>query len=185
MMHSGLFEEWRLPIATAISYFGGGEGGELCYYPDGAAGAATTYAPRHNTAVVLDTDTVFHGVDRVLGDETSLPALDDGVRLVHRGDGHWDVENDGAVVAKYREDELRCSISWKAYCFNDEDERRAWESHSDDLTLDLILDRLVADLRVRGVLGSEEQGGRGDIADADLGRLLIDTYIKFPAATPA
>src|SRR5688500_13223905 len=65
MRHSGLFERWRMPIATGIAYFGGGRGGELAYYPDGAGGAARTYAPKHNTAVMLDTDTVFHGVDRV------------------------------------------------------------------------------------------------------------------------
>src|ERR671933_1110490 len=26
MFHSGLFEDWRMPIATGISYFGGGRG---------------------------------------------------------------------------------------------------------------------------------------------------------------
>src|SRR5437879_3374583 len=69
MHHSRLFDAWRMPIATAISYFGQGGGGELAYYPDGPAGAAATYAPRHNTAVVLDTDSIFHGVDRVAGDD--------------------------------------------------------------------------------------------------------------------
>src|SRR5579864_6940548 len=81
MHHSGLFDHWRMPIATGISYFGGGQGGELAYYPDGAAGDAATYAPRHNTAVVLDTDSVFHGVDRVLGDEKELGRIRHSMRL--------------------------------------------------------------------------------------------------------
>ncbi len=44
MHHSGLFERWRMPIATGIAYFadeaaGAPEGGELAYWPDGADGA--------------------------------------------------------------------------------------------------------------------------------------------------
>src|SRR5437870_3325810 len=48
MHHAGRFESWRMPIATAIAYFGEGKGGELAYYPDGPAGDAATYPPRHN-----------------------------------------------------------------------------------------------------------------------------------------
>src|SRR3954453_22075863 len=39
MRHSGLFEEWRMPIATGICYFGAAQGGELAFYPEGAHGA--------------------------------------------------------------------------------------------------------------------------------------------------
>lgn len=106
MHHSGLFDEWRMPIATGVAYFGGGRGGELAYYPDGASGEAATYAPRHNTAVVLDTDTVFHGVEH-------------------------------------------------------------------------ILERLTADLCERGRLDAHDH----HLADAELGRLLIGTYVRFPAPT--
>jgi len=175
MHHSGLFDDWRMPIATGIAYFGGGEGGELAYYPDGPDGQPATYAPAHNTAVVLDTDSVFHGVDRVLGDERELASIRPGMRLVHDRDGSWPVRDGDRVVASYGEDELRLSVSWKAYCFADEAERSAWHDHTDDLALDPILDRLVADLTARGHLVGERP------PDADLGRLLIDTYIRFPA----
>jgi hypothetical protein len=73
MHHAGLFEDWRMPIATAVAYFGRGRGGEFAYYPEGPAGPPATYAPKHNTAVMVDTDSVFHGVDRVLGDESGMP----------------------------------------------------------------------------------------------------------------
>ena len=53
MHHSQLFDDWRMPIATGISYFGKGRGGELAYYPSGPAGPVVTYTPRHNSAVVL------------------------------------------------------------------------------------------------------------------------------------
>jgi hypothetical protein len=181
MRHSELFEDWRLRIATGIAYFGDAQGGDLAYYPEGAAGPAAVYAPRHNTAALLDTDSIFHGVDRVAGDDAPLAALKPGMRLHHDGDRRWTVRDDGgAVVAAYVTDDLRYSVSWKAYCFADAGERSAWEDHADDLELAVILDTLLGDLRRRGVL---EEGERP--SDGDLGKLLIDTYVEFPAAVPA
>jgi hypothetical protein len=179
MHHSGLFDAWRLPIATAITYFGGGRGGELAYYPDGPAGPAATYPPRHNTAAVLDTDTVFHGVDRVEGDDGPLRQFRPGMRLHPEADGRWTVRSaDGAtVLAEYADDDLRYSVSWKAYCFATDDERRAWADHADDLTLDRILADLVADLRARGRLAADDPVPD----DEELGRLLVDEYVRFPA----
>jgi hypothetical protein len=183
MHHSGLFERWRMPIATGISYFGGGQGGELAYYPDGASGDAATHKPGHNTAVVLDTDSVFHGVDRVLGDERELGRIRPGMRLFHEGDGRWTVRDgdtanrSDSVVCSYDEDEIRLSISWKAYCFVDQTEREAWRTNTDDLSLETILDTLVDDLRARGGLGADEERP----GDTELGRLLISEYTRFPA----
>lgn len=180
MHHAGLFDEWRMPIATGIAYFGEARGGELAYYPDGITGPAATFAPRHNTAAVLDTDTVFHGVDRVVGDDDGFASLRPGMRLRHDGDGRWHVADGDRRVAAYVTDDLRYSVSWKGYCFADEAERDAWADHRDDLTLEQILGRLVDDLVARRRLPSP--GARP--ADADLARLLIDEYIRFPAATP-
>ena len=181
MRHSELFEPWRLRIATGIAYFGEARGGELAYYPDGAAGAAAVYAPKHNTAALLDTDSVFHGVDRVAGDDEPLTRLKPGMRLHHDGDRQWTVRDGaGSVVAEYATVDLRYSVSWKAYCFADDEDRAAWEGHADDLELDVILDTLLADLRRRGALGADERP-----PDAELGKLLIDTYVEFPAPVPA
>jgi len=173
--HSGLFERWRMPIATGIAYFGGGRGGELAYYPDGAAGPAATYAPRHNTAAMLDTDSVFHGVDRVLGDDEPLSRIRPGMRLHHDGDDRWSVRDGDDVVAEYATDDLRYSVSWKAYCFADEAERTAWADHRDDLTLEVILDTLKADLG----------GVDPAMSDEELGKLLIERYVHFPAPVRA
>lgn len=168
--HSGLFEPWRMPIATAVMYFGKANGGALAYYPEGPDGAPAVFEPRHNTAAMLDTDTIFHGVDRVEGDDSALHDLRSGMRLRHDGDGTWTVRDGERVVATYGTDDLRYSLSWKGYCFADGVERDAWEQHTDDLTLDLILARLIDDL-----------GIERPASDADLGRLLIETYITFPA----
>ena len=68
-------------------------------------------------------------------------------------------------------------MSWKAYCFRDEHERDTWRDHRDDLTLDMILDRLVDDLAARGRVE------RNATRDGALGQLLIDEYIRFPVST--
>ncbi|MGH7289415.1 MAG: hypothetical protein ACREI8_15505 [Myxococcota bacterium] len=175
MLHSGLFEGWRRKIATGISYFGSAKGGALAFYPDGRDAPPRTLEARHNTAIVLDTDTVFHGVDRV--EETQpVPEVRPGMQLEWDGDG-WCFGGQHAPVARYRWDEVRFSVSWKAYCYRDEAERRVVDEHRDDLALDRILETLRAHLQRRGAsVPSDEHA---------LARLLIDTYIHFPAPAAA
>ena len=168
MHHSGLFDRWRMPIATAVTYFGSARGGAFAYYADGEY---RTFEPVHNTAVVLDTDSVFHGVDRVEGDESALAVLRSGQRLHHDGDGRWSLRSPGGdALASFTTDDLRYSVSWKGYCFADDAERAAWADHTDDLDLDLILSVLLDDL-----------GVERPVSDAELGKLLIDRYITFPS----
>jgi hypothetical protein len=185
MHHSGLFERWRMPIATGIAYFspeglGTPDGGELAYWPDGADADAVVMPTRHNTAIVLDTDSVFHGVDRVGAAETEPFALKPGNVLEHDGE-RWVLHPEAGsdeVLAAYGWDEIRFSVSWKAYCFADEAERDAWRTHADDLDLDVILAELVTDLRAQGLLTVDE------LSERDLALLLIDTYEQFPDPTP-
>jgi len=177
MHHSGLFDEHRMRIATAVGWFNDARGGAFAYYPDGAGSAAATIPARANTGIILDTDAVFHGVDPVerIG---AMPEMRPGMRLVFDGD-RWSLRDGDREHARYRWDEIRFSISWKAYCFADEGERRAWREHRDDLHLDHILDRLVADLRARGRVN----GARPE--PTALALLLIDEYVRFPAAEAA
>jgi hypothetical protein len=131
--------------------------------------------PRHNTAILLDTDSVFHGVDRV-DPGTKVAALRPGMHLCYDGEGKWTIRAGDTVVARYDWENIRFSISWKAYCFADEAERRAWRDHTDDLQLDAILDRLVDDLRARGRIDGKRPQPN------DLALMMIDEYIRFPAA---
>jgi hypothetical protein len=175
MHHSGLFDAWRMPIVTGVSWFSECAGGEFVFYPEGAGGAPVALPAKRNTAILLDTDSVFHGVDRV-GIDAALAPLRPGMHLVCDGGGRWSVRDGDAGIASFTWNELRFSISWKAYCFTDDAERRAWREHSDDLALDAILSRLLADLRDRGRV-------QGDTPTAtDLALLIIDEYIKFPAS---
>jgi hypothetical protein len=176
MHHSGLFEPWRMPIATGVAWFHDCEGGEFAYYPDGADGAPVAHQVHTNTALVFDADSVFHGVDRIASTSDDMPPLKPGMRLTYAGDKNWvALTEDGATeVARYRWDELRFSVSWKAYCFANERERDAWRAGGDDLRLDAVLERLINDLRARerivGPLPST----------TEIALLIIDEYIVFP-----
>jgi hypothetical protein len=177
MHHSGLFDRWRLPIVTAVAYFDQCEGGEFAFYPDGADGEAHVLPVRHNTAVILDTDTVFHGVDRVAERGKPLPALRPGMRLAFGGDATWRVGSDDATLARYRWGEIRFSVSWKAYCYADDGERRTVLEHRDDLSRAKVLEILGDDLRRRGRIATSEPDPR------TLALAIIEEYVRFPAAT--
>ena len=177
MLHAGLFDAWRRHIATGIAYFGDCTGGALAFYPDGAGAPPRTIPARHNTAVVLDTDTVFHGVDRVRS-AGGAPPFRPGMRLAF-DDGGWRLFEGDETLARYRWEEIRFSVSWKAYCYEDEAERRLAERHEDDLGLPRILDTLEADLRRRGRL----EGARPP-EDAFALRL-IEEYVRFPQSAAA
>ena len=176
MRHSGLFEAWRMPIATAVAWFHDCRGGEFAFYPEGAGAPPRAHPVRYNTALLLDTDSVFHGVDRVGEVRTPIAPLRPGMRLAPAGQGWWEVRNGERRVARYRWEDLRFSISWKAYCFADEVERQAWAEHRDDLGVDAVVARLTADLRDRSIIGAEVPRGN------ELVDLLIDTYVHYPRA---
>jgi hypothetical protein len=180
MHHSGLFDPWRLHIATGIAWFQDSDDGELRYWPDGPAGDAVVHKVQANTALVLDTDSVFHGVDPV-APEVEPPAVKPGAGLVAGDGGRWRLSDaDGTPVADYAWDDLRFSVSWKAYCFADEAERRAWREHTDDLSTEAIVRRLVDDLVAHDRVAPDVP------VDRDLGLLMIDEYVRYPATpTPS
>lgn len=177
MHHSGLFEDHRMPIATGVSWFHDCDGGEFAYWPTGADGPPRQHAVRYNTAVVLDADSVFHGVDRIASDLPEMAPLRPGMRLEPIGSGRWAVRDGDEVAAMHDWNELRFSVSWKAYCFTDEDEQRTWRDHADDLSLAVVVDRLVDDLRDRGEITGDAP------EDPALSQLIIDSYIRFPSTT--
>jgi len=96
------------------------------YYPDGADRPVRAYDVRFNTALVMDTDSVFHGVDRVTETDRPMPTFLPRMRLQAEGDGNWIVR--------------------------DEAERETWKTASGDLSIDTVLGTLCDDLRERGRL---------------------------------
>jgi hypothetical protein len=175
MHHSGLFEQWRMPIATGVSWYHDCAGGEFAYWPSGAAEAPVAHAVHRDTALVLDADSVFHGVDRIASTANEIAPLKPGMALEFAGGGEWAVREGDAEIARYRWDELRFSVSWKAYCFEDAAEQAAWREHADDLSMDSVVQRFIDDLRSRGRLDDQPV-----TVGPELGQVIIDEYIRFP-----
>ena len=144
--------------------------------PEGPQGPRESMPAVHNTAILIDTDTVFHGVERVTS-KAIFPEIDKGATLTFKGGDQWSLANlNGLEAARYSWSDLRYSISWKAYCFKDEAEKAMWSDKSDDLTLDRILDVLEAALRSRGVLTMQ----RPD--PTSFAQMLVNEFIRFPMA---
>lgn len=175
MLHSGLFDAWRIPIATCVSWFGKAKGGAFTFFPHGPNAQREAIPAAHNSAIIIDTDQVFHGVERVSQKQIALPPIEKTARLHFMGDDVWQLRDGAAVLGDYNWSEIRYSISWKAYCFTDAAERDLWAAGADDLSVDFIVTRLEEALRAQGVL----HGDRPE--PTAFARLLVDHFVRFPA----
>lgn len=175
MLHSGLFDEWRIPIVTCVSWFGAAKGGAFTFYPEGIEGDRESIPASHNSAILIDTDTVFHGVERVARQDVEMPEITAETRLHYLGDDQWQLRNGETELEEFGWPDLRYSISWKAYCFRDDDEKQLWQDGSDNLTVDFILERLENQLRQMGVL----EGPRPE--PTTFAMMLVKTFVRFPS----
>ncbi len=175
MLHSGLFDEWRIPIVTCVSWFGAIKGGAFTFYPNGVDGNRESIPASHNSAILIDTDSVFHGVERVAREQVEMPQITAETRLHYLGDDNWQLRNGDEELENISWPELRYSISWKAYCFRDEDEKRLWQDGTDNLAVDFILDRLENELRRIGIL----EGPRPE--PTTFAMMLVKSFVRFPS----
>ncbi len=148
---SGLFERWRVKVATAVAWYYDGPNGGFSYWPDGGAAPEVTIEPPSNTAVVGDNDFMYHRVEAV-GDGRfamvpidSLLSFDDAAR-------RWRITKGDRDFGDFGRDDIRISISWKAECFHDAEEARVFDEHLDDITFDQVLDTWQADCAARGIV---------------------------------
>lgn len=181
MHHSGLFADRRIATATAVAYVEGGVGGEFAYYEKG--NEPTVMAPGAGNAVVLDADTVFHAVLPVGASDELPPENRAFMRLSRQGHRRWRLTSRGSEgpdgtedMASYSSDQLRYSISRKAYCFADKRQHEAWQQGVDPLVPEEVIGRLLDVLVDRGVLESRQHA----LSDAELAALLIGEFIPFP-----
>jgi len=153
MGYSGLFHAWAIPVASAITWFYEGEGGAFEYWPQGLDGpSSSARTPYTNCAVLADNEYTYHRVGQIGRPEDFLPAneVDYDARL-HLVDRRWEIRSAERLIAAYDYPRVRLSVLWKAFCFRDEAEERAWQAHSDDLTPQRVVDIFGADLRRRGL----------------------------------
>ena len=81
------------------------------------------------------------------------------------------------MIRRYRPEEMRLLVHWSAELYADREEAEKAFDHSDDLTTDVVFERLLADLRARGVKVAEPTD---PLHDSDFIRALIATYTIAP-----
>jgi hypothetical protein len=157
MKTSGLFEAWRTKIATGVSWFYAGNGGDFHYWPDGPDGpAAIERSPYDNVGVLADNESTFHGVTSLgAPGATMAEGISRRSRLVRSGSG-WDVHDaEGNALARFGDDEVRITVSWKADVFASATEVMLHDLGEDPLTLQTVVELLQKDLAARGITVSE------------------------------
>ncbi|GCD95948.1 hypothetical protein [Embleya hyalina] len=187
MGRSGLFTDHLVKMAQVITWWYLGENGTFTYWPDGPLGDPKRLDhPLWNKGVVVQNEAMFHRGDPVGRlDERDTPGLKNRSLLgwdASRDD--WAITTDGEAIRRYRPEEMRLLVHWNAEVYADRDELAKNMDHTDDLTHDIVFERLLADLRARGVEVAEPSD---PMNDKDFIRALIATYTIAPTtdwATP-
>lgn len=166
MGYSGLFHEWAIPVASAITWFYDGEGGQFEYWPDGPAAPSRTERPPYsNMCVVADNEYMYHRVGATgrpeeYWAEDSVPYE----ALLERTDEGWLMRDGGTELARFPYRKVRLSVLWKAYCFETEAMAQSFDDHSHDLNPDKVTELFCADLERRGETFSEPSDIHADPA---------------------
>ena len=138
---SRAFEDVRITIVTAVSWFHTGERGYFRYWPEGIDNPSIRHEDMWNTAVVGDNDFMFHKVERVGRDDQSrVEGLTIDSTLDHDG-ADWQVLEAGSSLATYADDDVRISLSWKARVYPSPAAQEAAEAGTGALADDTILTR--------------------------------------------
>lgn len=164
MGYSGLFHEWAIPVASAITWFYDGQGGEFEYWPDGPTAPSRTERPPYsNMCVVADNEYMYHRVGATgrpeeYWAEDSIPYE---TLLERTGEG-WSMRHGERELARFPYGQVRLSVLWKAYCFRTAAMAASFDDHSHDLTPDMVTELFCADLSRRGETFSEPTDIHGD-----------------------
>jgi hypothetical protein len=175
MKTSGLFEAWRTKIATGVSWFYAGPGGDFLYWPDGPGGPmAVERSPYDNVSVLADNESTFHGVAALGPPGATMPeGLSRESRLVRSKSG-WDIHDaKGSNQAHFGDDEVRITVSWKADVFANVAEAERHDRGDDALTLETVVGLIQNDLRAREI---DVGAPRDPLADQAWISILAATY---------
>jgi hypothetical protein len=180
MGKSGLFREHMVKMGQVITWWYLGQNGTFTYWPDGPLGEPKVLEhPLWNKGVVVQNEMMFHRGDPVgRPDERDVPGLKHRSMLGYDPDrDDWAITTDGEVVRRYRPDEMRLLVHWSAELYADLEEAEKSFDHSDDLTTDVVFERLLADMRAKGVDVAEPSD---PLHDTEFVRALIATYTIAP-----
>ena len=152
MGYSGLFQEWAIPVASAISWFYEGAGGDFEYWPNGLDQPSALVSPPYsNTSVVADNEYMYHRVGQMGSEDRYLKDGISSEALLHRASAGWEIRLGDELVKGYRDDEVRISILWKAFCFKDQKAADAFRDPALNLTPTMVVDLFNADMKKNGI----------------------------------
>jgi len=179
---SGLFEDVRLKIATAVAWFYGGGDGGFEYWPDGPDAPSRVHEGAiDNTAIVGDNDFMWHRVRPTgrVADGMATLSLDS---MLERDGAAWRIVDGDGVVATMPRERLRVSLSWKALVFASDADRRRHDEHTDDVDLPEVLRRFTVDLEARG---ADVPRVDDPVRDPAFIALLREHYVRYPSTAAA
>ncbi len=154
MAYSNLFHDWAVPQASTISWFYNGKGGDFDYWPDGPDGnRQAVKAPVWNVGYVSDNEYMWHRVGPIgaTKDHMTPGTLSRQAEMMaNENDDGWTIRDDDKSFAFEKED-VRISILWKAYAFQNEREYQRFLNKEHDLSMSQIISILNKDLDARGM----------------------------------
>lgn len=143
MGQSGLFEDWRIVQAGALTWLYEGSGGDFEYWPEGLnQPMAAEGPPFRNVAIMADNDRMYHRIGRVGAPDTKPPRITAAAEI-RPARGGWEIVEHGETRATYPSSAIRLSLLWKGIRESEDDRER--------LTLDRVMEIFIGDLRRRSV----------------------------------
>ncbi len=191
MAKSGLFTDYIVKMAQVITWWYRGEHGTFTYWPDGPFGQPKVLEhPLWNKGVVVQNELMFHRGDPIGAyDSPPIQNLKHRSMMAYdRGSDVWHITTDGEPVHTYQPDDMRLLVHWNAEVYADLAEAKKVMDHTDDLSIDEAIGRLVQDMRARGTVVAQPSD---PLHDKDFMRALMATYtiapttdwLTFPAAS--
>jgi hypothetical protein len=180
MGKSGLFRDHIVKMAQVITWWYRGSPGGFTYWPDGPLGPPQNLEmPMWNRGVVVQNELMFHRGDPVgPPEDREIEGLKNRSLFGYdQADDNWVITTDGSVIKRYRPDQARLLVHWNAEVYSDMAEVEKVMDHSDDLTLERVVNTFLADLRARGVDVAEPSD---PLRDVDFMQALMGTYDVAP-----
>lgn len=154
MAKSGLFDAWEVKTAQVITYFYDSDiDGGFTYWPDGPDREPARFeAPFNNTAILTDNSRMYHRREsNGARDQRDYPEIDLSSKLYAVGDDEWSIRNGDTEIRRVEDSDTRMLLHYTALLFDDREDVRRYQEHTDDLTQRQVCDMLIADMRSKGI----------------------------------
>ncbi|MEE2031112.1 hypothetical protein [Rhodococcus chondri] len=185
MSKCGLFDEWEVKSAQVLTYFNRSDiDGGFTYWPDGPdEDPARISAPFWNTAFLTDNSRMYHRREgNGARDQRDYPELDITTELHSTPDGQWSIRNGDKEIRRFGEADMRMLVHYTALLFDDLDDVRRYQDHTDDLTREKVFGMLIDDMRAKGTTVEEPSDPMNDTAFV---ARLTEFYKMAPSRYPA